>query len=589
MRLISLLPLLAACERPDEPPGVEVEPPEEQAACGPQVTEGDDFFSRPFPDDARLVDGLASYAGLPQRNVTLVGDVVAIAERNAGWSPNGTLYVPFDGPITAALPDLAGTLEPDSLVRLAPIDPDDGEAIPLRIRVFDEETSLLPAHTLAVRPAWGRGMRPGVRYALTLAEEVGCSADGEPIVVPITAAPVTDPLAKLIEEVRALVPPAGAEGARFGDQWTEVVPLWPNSRAWSGRLVIPRWQSGEVPYATDGGDILFDDGGRPVLDGYDEVPVALTLPAGEPPPGGWPVLLHLNGTGGSHELTYSFGGAIALLGIASVGIDLPLHGERGAGAGFETVINYGNPLSSVTSFLQGAADQVWLVELLARPGAFVPLPEGDVPLDPTRIGYQGHSHGGIVGALAAAHFDGKVKAAMLSGSGGGTFLGALLNEGGVVDVAALVDAIFEFEDDEALDDFHPIASLVQHAADPVDPLNLAAGWFAEPTLQRRPLPAMLLTLGEADTFTPPLTTQAMAHAGSVPIVRGDYRIAADALFPPPVDELPVSGNTVGFDGTPVTAGLVQYVGGTHGVGLLDSDRWTTFFRSALVDDAPRIP
>lgn len=550
-------------------------------ACeGPVVQNGEGFFERPFPHDDRLVEGRASYADFPQRAVTLVDDVATVAERATGWSPYGTMYVPFDGPLdVAGLPDLTGSLEPGSAVRLVPTE--GGPPVPVHVRVFDRATSLLPANTLAVRPAWGRGLLPGVRYELQLSADVGCtSADAPGVVVPITAASPNDLLHDMVQVAREQLPMGGV----FGADWLEQPAFYPGTREFAGRIAVPRWQDGTVPHATEGGDIRVDADGRPVIDGFDDVRVALVHPDSPPPAEGWPVVVVLDGTGSSFASTFFYGGLLAQQGIAAVGIDLPLHGERGVGPEFEAVVNLGNPLASVMNLLQGAADQVWLVDLLAREGGVA----AGVPIDPDRLGYFGHSQGGIHGGLAVGHFDGKVKVAMLSGTGGGTFQGALFNQSSV-NVTSIVSLIFGFEDGEVLDDFHPLATLIQQAADPADPIHTARFWFAEPGLQDHPLPAVFVTLGESDTFTPPLTTQAMAHAASIPIASGSFRIPADGLFPPPVDTLPIrASNAVGFDGTPVTAALVQYDGG-HFVGLEDVDRWRTLFVSALVEDQVRIP
>ncbi|MEN0068578.1 MAG: hypothetical protein AAGA48_41055 [Myxococcota bacterium] len=575
----TLIFALTGCDRAT----LEADPP---ALCEAIVEDGEGFFEHPFPHDNRLVDGRASYADFPQRDVSLVNNVVEVAERSFGWSGYGTLYVPFDAPIdTDRLPDLAGSLGPDSPVQLVPVDPAEGSAVPVHVRWFDAPTSLLPANTLAVRPAWGRGMRPGVAYELRLSPTIGCtSPDSDGVTIPLTIAPNTDLLRDMVTVARAEL----ADASRLGDEFTAITPPFEGTLAFRGRLTIPRWQQGTVPYATEGGDIALDASGLPIVDGYDEVDVAFVHPNKEPPAGGWPVLIHLNGTGGSYVLTYLFGGTLAQGDIAAIGIDLPLHGERGVGPAFEAVVNLDNPLASVMSLLQGAADQVWLADRIAS-GVAIDTPLGPVPLDPTRIGFQGHSQGGIHGALAAAHWDGKVKAAMFSGTGGGTFQGALFNESTGIDVAGLVGLLFDFVEGETLDDFHPLASLIQHAADQADPLNTAPFWFAEAGLQDRPLPAALVTLGTADPFTPPLTTQAMAHAAGVPVAFGDYRIPADQVFPPVIDSIPVEEpNAMGFDGSAVTGGIVQYVDGDHGVGLDDVSRWTAFFETALLEDAPMI-
>ncbi len=513
----------------------------------------------------------------------------AVAERQAGWSPYTTIYLPFAEPLdTAALPATpAAAASADSLLRLVDVDPSSperGRRVPLRWRYVDGPTSMLAPHTLAVRPRWGDGMRAGTAYVLTIDGSLACTADGGPVRLPITTSDVPSTLAGMIAVAREALPAGPVLGRDF------VVRGVTGGTELVGRLDLPRWQSGEVPYLAEGGDIARDEAGRPLIDGFDDVPIGVMVPPGDPPAAGWPVVVYLNGTGSTYDGLFDggFGARWASLGLASVAIDLPLHGERGVGQDPSlTFVNINNPVASVHSTLQGAADQVWLVDLLARPGALVEVGDTRIPLDPSRIAYFGHSQGGITGALAAGHFDGKVSAAMLSGTGGGVMLGALLNESGF-DYAAVVASLLGFADGEELDEFHPVSTLIQHAGDATDPLYTAPHWFARPGLQQRPLPAMFLSLGTADRNTAPISTHAMATAAGLPVARPVvYRGPSDAVQDPPPARLPLQGNLTAFDGTPVTAGLVQYRDGAHGVVIReDFGRVERFFVSALVDGAP---
>lgn len=69
------------------------------------------------------------------------------------------------------------------------------------------------------------------------------------------------------------------------------------------------------------------------------------------------------------------------------------------------------------------------------------------------------------------------------------------------------------------------------------------------------MPALLLTLGTDDVFTPALTTQAMAQAAGLPVGGIPHvRIPADRAVPPSVEALPISGNVRMVDGRAVGHG-----------------------------------
>ncbi|MBX2800830.1 MAG: hypothetical protein KTR31_24325 [Myxococcales bacterium] len=560
---------------------------------GAVLRDGDTTFSRPFPSDDLRVDGRPSYAGFPRSELPLVQSFLSAAERHTGWSPYGTLYLPLQGPVdTELLPaSRADSIEADSLLQLVDVtegSPTFEQPLPIGWRMFEDLTSMLLPHTLAVRPMWGRGLRPDTTYELRVDPRVACGPGRTPtddrfgVIVRITTGSPTDLLGDMVSVARGQLPASLQIGGGFAPVEIEVEGGTP----YVGSIQIPRWQEGDKPYTSEGGDVRFEDG-LPVIDGFDEVPIALVVPDGTPPAQGWSAVLFMDGTGSTHEnlLDSGIGAALAEAGMVSLSIDLPLHGARGVGQDpTTTFVNINNPIASVMSSLQGAADQVYLADLLSRPGASLTTPDGPVPIRADRVGYLGHSQGGITGALAAGYFDGSVQAMMLSGTGGGVLRGALLNQAGV-DVRGLLATLFGFVDGEELDDYHPIGTVIQHAADHTDPLHVAPHWFAEAGTQSAPLPAVFLSQGLDDDLTPPVTTQAMAHAGGVAIA-GEvaYEIAADRVFPPDTAAYPISGNAVAFDGADVTAGLVQYPRGGHFVAFrTDFDRVAAFLASALLD------
>src|SRR4030095_1798583 len=54
----------------------------------------------------------------------------------------------------------------------------------------------------------------------------------------------------------------------------------------------------------------------------------VTIPAGTPPPGAWPIIIQQHGLGGQRDTVVQFGDADAARGFASIGIDAVAHGYR---------------------------------------------------------------------------------------------------------------------------------------------------------------------------------------------------------------------------------------------------------------------
>jgi predicted esterase len=327
---------------------------------------------------------------------------------------------------------------------------------------------------------------------------------------------------------------------------------------WRGRLPIPIFQQGTPPYATpaQGGRIdLAPAALAPAR--TEEVRFALTLPLGEMPAAGWPLVLYSHGTGGSYESFLGDGTATRfarpdddgqpLPPLAVLGIDQVLHGPRDpTGASPElTFFNYMNPPAARDNVRQGGADEFQVLRL-ARAGI------GPLRFDPQRIYFMGHSQGGITGPpFLAAEPD--VPAAVLSGAGGHLVL-SLLHKTQPVDLPALLRGLLG----EDLDESHPVLNLLQTYIEPADPLNYGRLFFREPPAGMRPK-SIYQSMGLVDHFTPVPTIAAFALAMGVDAV-------APLLEPIPGLDLtgrapvarPVAGNVAGGAATGV---LAQYSAG----------------------------
>ncbi|QDO84769.1 lipase [Shewanella psychropiezotolerans] len=177
----------------------------------------------------------------------------------------------------------------------------------------------------------------------------------------------------------------------------------------------------------------------PAIKDYEKVPVFITLPdaaklaafndaQGLPfvaPTSGWPTNIALHGLGGGKETAMTFAGTYAAMGIATVAIDHPLHGERSFDANDDGVyevsasapefgvaigqpeafvngdplafINIASTLSVRDNFRQSVVDHLGV--RLALTGLSMQLAQMELPqvFDIGKISSQGLSLGAIVG------------------------------------------------------------------------------------------------------------------------------------------------------------------------------------------------
>jgi hypothetical protein len=186
----------------------------------------------------------------------------------------------------------------------------------------------------------------------------------------------------------------------------------------------------------DDGTIAFDENGDPIAVKIDQqVPVTIVLPRTAVPPNGFPVVIFQHGLGGDRSGVFGVANDLARAGIATLGIDAPLHGMRasdatdtanngrGSFAGPDGLADgeFVNPLRGLQvatellsrlknftavrdNFWQAAIDVVQLRRLIANCDLSLLADEygGSAPkLDATRVGFIGNSMGGILGTLLA--------------------------------------------------------------------------------------------------------------------------------------------------------------------------------------------
>ena len=158
--------------------------------------------------------------------------------------------------------------------------------------------------------------------------------------------------APILEPARVADAVADAFPEAIVEKW-DVVPLDEPSGyyvAYEGRYLTPNFQSGEKPYEVEGGAILFDGDGAPILNELEDIRFAVTVPkSAEMPAAGWPLVLYGHGTGGDYRSFIRASGnaparILAQRGFAVLSIDQPLHGERGTGSDSVFLsFNFSNP------------------------------------------------------------------------------------------------------------------------------------------------------------------------------------------------------------------------------------------------------
>lgn len=634
-------------------------------ACGPArekdpdpVTAVFDLTSEqlldvPFPSEVRRSDdGTVDVSLFPNpRTIDMVAKIKdVINEEMEGFGTNSAIYLHFDGPIdTSTLPPSpAMSRETGSSLVLLDVDetsPYEGERIPVKWHYRETVSDFWLPDTLAVLPVSGYVLRPDTLYALVLTDDV-TSAEGlsvlrdEDFVKMIddvtdfdtvyTPAETAHRRAMAAIEARGMDPESIVTAAVFRttDPVSEMLALRDDVLAnvdppaieelavheeLDGHTIYtgtygpnPNYQygfsEGLSPYESQGGYIVFDQWGDPVLDGEETMRISVTVPDGTVPPTGWPTMLYAHGTGGDY-LSCTRNGVAAVLadmGIAVIGIDNAMNGARIPEDAEADMLffNVGNIRAARDNVRQAAVDVIQLERL-------VPLLEIDeetsadgqlVTFTDANLSYMGHSQGGLNGALYLAVTDG-VEGAVLSGAGGG-LLYSLTYKTGPYNIRNLMGIVMGFTgsneelDAEDFGIFHPTMNLAQMFFEPADGVNYGRHWHLEPIPGIR-AKSVLMTEGMDDSYAPPETIEALAASADLdpvqPIIETVPGLELKGRTP--LDP-PVSGNcgmelrTCGLVQYPIDAGHDGHFVAFHDEGCIED--WSTFIRALSTGSLPVI-
>ncbi len=309
-----------------------------------------------------------------------------------------------------------------------------------------------------------------------------------------------------------------------------------------GVFEVPVFQTGKRPYKTAaaGGYIEYDADDKPIVQGTEKLCFALTVPKGATMPAeGWPVVIAAHGTGGNYRSFIGNGTAKNLSEVtdpgdstkatafAVISIDAAMHGPRRGSEDDpdELFFNLNNPRASRDNVYQGAADKfqlVRLVEAMDLQAADSPTAEA-LKLDPAHLYYFGHSQGTVEG-IPFLSYEPAVRGTVLSGAGG-FLIDSVLNKTSPTNVAGAVRLALA---DPFLGHSHPLLNIMQLAFEEVDSVNYGVNTFFAPTNGALPKHTFL-SMGVADTYTPPETTRALAYVMRISRVRQDAELCGDRV------------------------------------------------------------
>jgi hypothetical protein len=557
-----------------------------------------DFYRLPFPNDAaRDAAGKLDFSRHPKDPAPPFGfDALGRYLEVLATEPfgnYGTVTLRFDGQFDFASVNAGGANPQTRYVDLT-TGPRFGGGRGLFYSISSGRNRYVCHNYMAVRPATAEILLPGT-YAVILLKGVTAkganvepSADFVAMLQPAAptdatqarawpayaplrayltqkAIPITDVLTATVFTVgdpqtlmKKLAASVAAEPAPVADAWVKCGSGTPSPcsdstgvRAcgtsaafdeWHTLVEIPIFQKGTAPYLTpaQGGDI---DASAALITPVrrEKVCAALVTPVGTPPANGWPLVVYGHGTGGNFRghAGDGAGAGAAGVGFAVLGFDAVGHGPR---RGTRTdmnpdniVYNFGNPLSARGTNAQGGADLHSFTRLAKALAASTPAP---LPkLDATHLSFWGHSQGATAGGLFLAH-DRAMEGALFTGASA-SLIDALLSKKAPINIAGGMWLALSEASPSAVDEFHPVLSMLQNWIDPVDPIHFGRQLALVPDGANGVAHGrhVFMVWGKDDTYTARPVQNAFAIAAQLTFVgpnNDEFRTAPVAS---------VSGNT----------------------------------------------
>jgi hypothetical protein len=650
------LPLLFLCALPiggcDAPRETETTPePQGTVAVfdlGADLTTA--FYDLPMPSDLRLTPaGGPDYTGFPNPNgLPLIEGVRKVAMDRKGFPVIPVAYFRFTAPIPPQDAEKVVAADKASPVLLVDVDPTSDERGRLfpTVATTPEVDDYTPENLLAVAARPGFILHPGRKYAFVVQRSLG-DAEGKELDVAdaleMLAAgktpegPLGEPAAALYGPLWETLDQIGVarEGVAAATVFTtgDVVKstfeissavkaeyslpiadlaLDPDDGATHerfcelhGSVVYPQFQTGAPPYDTEG---LFemDESGLPVKQRDEEAPIAIAIPKGPMPAGGYPLVVYFHGSGGlstqfvdrgkiatpdgepekgkgpAHELAFH--------GIASAGSALPVNPERLPGAGETEYLNLNNLAAMRDTFRQGVIEQRLFIEALRTlqidpallagcDGPTLPAGETSFHFSEEDLLAQGQSMGGMYTNMIGST-EPRIRAVVPTGAGG--FWTYFILKTSLIPDAASKVGVLLLQTMAPLTFMHPAMHASEVALEPADPMVYMPRLGLRP-LEGHPVRPIYEPVGQGDSYFPTALYDAIALAYGHPMA-GDtvWPTMQEALALDGLDGVlpyPVAGNrTSELAATPYTGVVVQYAGDgiydPHGIyGQLDEVKY----------------
>ena len=530
------------------------------------------MFDLPYPSDIRrTAEGGLDMSTFPNpHKIVLLENYLTFAEEVLkGYSLTPSILFQFTGTLdTSKMPLPAASREPNSVYQLVNVDPDSdefGTRHAVRPHWWDKQKyTYVPNFTLGLNPIHGIPLQTLTTYAAFVTTDVVDMHKQALVQSPIIrdALEGDGDLAENLAPLKAWIEIDGTlsieqiatatvftTGDPTKEMWTirdfirddleaPVISTTeegkpdivlgespkPYYAVYEGHYPNPNFQSGEKPY-NEGGDIHFGEDGKPIVQSTEQLRFALTIPKGfEMPETGWPLVLYGHGTGGDWKSFIETqprapAREFAERGVAMLGIDQPLHGDRFEGELDVEIysFNFFNGRAGRSNFRQSAIDVLSQIRFV-REGLKVPADVShtgqEILIDPDNVFFMGHSHGGISAGIFAP-LDTDLKAIIMSGGGGG-LSSTIIERKTPVDIKKLMEAAMGIESDFELVVSHPVIGLVQNLVDATDPLSFAP--FYRNRGPDEPPINIMMTEGTLDAQTPPIATESLAAAARIPIL-----------------------------------------------------------------------
>jgi hypothetical protein len=597
------------------------------------VRDTNDFYTAPFPsEDLRSPDGTIDLDDYPgPRDVLLAGDALEIANhRIRGFGNTSPIFFTFDGlpgpGTTVPTPD--GSLLANATVQLFDVSVVPPAPQRIRVGVIPYGGVFGTSNMLALLPVQGLHLEPGHRYAAIVRRAFG---DSEGVPLAVSAGMKALARGEAPEGLNGAAATAYLEavealrdgGIRIGDlagiavyetqdpvaelreyyahlrslaRPTLEAPLTlmethPDYCVFRSTIRMPSYQSGQSPFANEGGGWARDSAGNPEVQETLLSNVVVTVPRASMPASGFPTLIYIRAGGGGlqplvdrgvHAVAHvesppGTGPAMifAQAGFAAISIDGPVGGLRNPTSQDEQFLlfNSSNATALLDNLRQTAIETGLTAYLLddfliasataGCAGLTVPVSETNIRFDTTRLAVFGHSMGASIAPLAAA-VEPRLRAVILSGAGASWAENMIYKEEPIA-IRGVLAGQFDVIELTRLD---PGVGLVQWVGESADAQVYARHLVRQPLDGSSPR-HVLMFQGMVDHYIMPPIANVLAIAGGFDLAGQGLEagIAEIADLEPLASLLPWSGRSVvpypvsanvATGATNVTAVVVQH-------------------------------